>query len=305
MLRISLFGQPSLCLDAAPLRFNAPPKTLPLLAYLLLHRAGPVAREQVAFALWPDERENAARANLRRHLHHLTHALPLSDHPWLSVNGRVLQWNAQAEFWLDVAEFERLSACRDTLPQTVALYCGDLLETACEDWLFFERERLHELYAADVCQLITLYRSRRDYVKAIGYAQQLLAHDPLREDVVRQLLALRYESGDRAGALHDYERFAQLMQRELAMSPMPETQALYAQIVQNTPLITDLSAIELAVDQITGTSLNPRLRPGRLSGVRSNGSNWRRAGAAPHTVMADCCLSGVKPVLANRGWRTN
>ncbi len=96
MLHIALFGQPSLFLDAAPLRFNAPPKTLPLLAYVLLHRTGPVAREQIAFALWPDEREHAARANLRRHLHHLTHALPASDRPWLTATGRALQWNAQA-----------------------------------------------------------------------------------------------------------------------------------------------------------------------------------------------------------------
>ena len=75
MLHISLLGQPSFSLEAVPLRFNAPPKTLPLLAYLLLHRTRPVAREQIAFALWPDEREAIARANLRRHLHHLTHAL--------------------------------------------------------------------------------------------------------------------------------------------------------------------------------------------------------------------------------------
>ncbi len=167
---------------------------------------------------------------------------------------------------MDVAEFERLSACPETLPQAVALYHGDLLETLCEDWLFFERERLRELYVSDIHQLIACYRSRRDYAKAIGYAQQLLVRDPLREDVVRQLLALRHESGDRAGALAEYERFVQLMQRELATSPMPETQALYAQIVQNTLLSADPPAIELTVDQVTGASLTPSLEAGPFVG---------------------------------------
>ncbi len=279
MLRISLFGQPSFVLDTTPLRFNAPPKTLPLFAYLLLHRAQPVAREQVAFALWPDERENVARANLRRHLHQLLHVLPAADVPWIINTGRALQWNAQAALWLDVAEFERLSANPQTLSQAVTLYRGDLLDTLCEDWLFFERERLRDLYLADIDQLIALHRSRRDYAKAIGYAQQLLARDPLREDVVRQVLALRYEAGDRAGALHDYERFAQLLRQELSMPPMPETQALHEQIVRNAVLITTSAPIDLTPDRAVTPRRPRRRKSDRLSGARSSASNWKRVGA--------------------------
>jgi len=281
MLRISLFGQPSLVLDATPLRFNAPPKTLPLLAYLLLHRVQPVAREQVAFALWPDERENVARANLRRHLHQLLHALPATDVPWLINTGRALQWNAQADLWLDVAEFECLSANPQTLAQAVALYRGDLLDGLCEDWLFFERERLRDLYLADINRLIALHRSRRDYAKAIGYAQQLLMRDPLREDVVRQVLALRYEAGDRAGALHEYERFAQLLQQELSMPPMPETQALHEQMVHNTLLISIPTSIDLTPDRAANTSPSPssEIRPfvGREIERQQLDARWSRA----------------------------
>ncbi len=281
MLHISLLGQPSLSLDAAPLRFTAPPKTLPLLAYLLLHRAGPVAREQVAFALWPDERENAARANLRRHLHHLARALPANDISWIIGAGRALHWNAQAAIWLDVAEFERFSARPETLPQAVALYGGDLLESLCEDWLFFERERLRELYVSAVDQLIAIHRSRRDYAKAIGYAQQLLVRDPLREDIVRQLMALRYEAGDRAGALSEYARFGQLVQHELAIAPMPETQALYGQIVQNTPLIAQPPTLDLTTDRAVSTPPVPalKIRPfvGREIERQQLEARWSRA----------------------------
>ncbi|MBP7688712.1 MAG: AAA family ATPase [Thermoflexales bacterium] len=281
MLRISLFGQPSLVLDATPLRFNAPPKTLPLLAYLLLHRAQPVAREQVAFALWPDERENIARANLRRHLHQLLHALPAAAMPWIINTGRALQWNAQSDLWLDVAEFERLRASPRTLAQAVTLYRGDLLDTLCEDWLFFERERLRDLYLADLEHLIAQHRSRRDYAKAIGYAQQLLMHDPLREDVVRQGLALRYEAGDRAGALHEYERFAQLLHQELSMPPMPETQALHDQIVHNTLLISPSPAFDLTPDRASTAATLPALeiRPfvGREIERQQLDARWSRA----------------------------
>ena len=81
-LAIHLFGKPSLLVDATPVRFAAPPKTFPLLAYLLLHRAQPVDRQQIAFALWPDDPEASGRTNLRRHLHHLQRALPPPAPAW-------------------------------------------------------------------------------------------------------------------------------------------------------------------------------------------------------------------------------
>ncbi|MBN2005858.1 MAG: AAA family ATPase [Anaerolineae bacterium] len=238
MLRIFLLGQPHLQWHSKPLTLGAPPKTLPLLAYLLLNRAQPVSREQVAFALWSDEAETVARANLRRHLHYLQRALPPAppDFPWILSPAKMLRWNDQAAFWLDVAEFERLCDRPETLAQAAALYGGDLLEAVYDDWIFFERERLREQYFACLGQLILQSRSQRDFSSAIGYAQQLLGRDPLREDIVRQLIALRYESGDRAGALQEYKRFAQLLQEELATCPMPETQALCELITRNASL---------------------------------------------------------------------
>ncbi|HSD84394.1 MAG TPA: AAA family ATPase, partial [Anaerolineae bacterium] len=248
MLYISLLGQPRLRVDEDPLRFNAPPRTLPLLAYVLLHRAQPVTRAQVAFALWPDESEGAARANLRRHLHQLQRILPHAAQPWIISAGNTLHWNSRAEYWLDVEAFERLSAQEDALAEAAALYGGDLLETVYEDWLFFERERLRDLYFAGVTRLIMQCRSRRDFTGAIGYAQQLLARDPVREDVFRQLLTLRYECGDRAGALQEYERFAQLLQQELGVTPMPETQLLYERIVQSASLAAELESLAVPLD---------------------------------------------------------
>ncbi len=283
MLSISLLGQPGLRVDEQLLRFNAPPRTFPLLAYVLLHRVQPVTRAQVAFALWPDESEGAARANLRRHLHQLQRILPHTTPPWLISAGNTLQWNDQAEYWLDVEEFERLSARDDTLAEAVALYHGDLMETSYEDWLFFERERLRDLYFAAVTRLIMKCRSQRDFAGAIGYAQQLLARDPVREDVFRQLMTLRYECGDRAGVLQEYERFAQLLHKELAVTPMPETQLLYERIVQNAPLAAELEPLAASTDYTPlPSSETPRAAvnlsfSGREAELQQLEAHWSRA----------------------------
>ena len=122
------------------------------------------------------------------------------------------------------------------MDQAVALYRGDLLRDLYDDWIIFERERLRSLYFDDLYQLISQQRTRGDSRQAITYAVQLLAYDPLREDALRQLIALRYETGDRSGALQEYERYVQRLHTELAVDPMPETVALYEAVLRNVPL---------------------------------------------------------------------
>jgi predicted ATPase/DNA-binding SARP family transcriptional activator len=238
MLYIHLFGHLRVFEDEQPLTFSALPKTLPLWAYLLLHRDKPVPRDKLAYLLWPDVPERKARANLRRHLYDLRQALPPApgDRPWLLLEAGAVQWNPEAKIWLDLAEFERLSTSTDHLAKAVELYGGDLLPDCYDDWISFERERLRNQYFDNLAALIEENRACGDFPQAITYLQELLNHDPLREDALRDLLVLRYRIGDRAGAIKSYLNFEQCLQEELDALPMPETRQLYNAIVQNIPL---------------------------------------------------------------------
>lgn len=279
MLTIQLFGSPVLIYHGRAVNFHAPPRTMPLLAYLLLQRAQPLDRQQVAFTLWPDDAESDARTNLRRHLHHLQQALPPAppDYPWLLVNPRTVQWNPAAEYQLDVAEFERLTGAPQTLAQAIPLYTGDLLETIYDDWIFFERERLSNLYFTGLGQLIYDCRTRRDYSAAIHYAGLVLARDPFREDTVRQLLALRYESGDRAGALAEYERFSKQLKQEMGVLPMPETQALYEAILHHAH-IADIESTDPSDEVSPAHRVSVRLPlVGRQMEMDRLSTRWSRA----------------------------
>ncbi len=237
-LRIFLLGQFHVLAGEVPLNFKVPPKTLPLWAYLLLHAERPISRQTLAFVLWPDEPEDAARANLRRHLYHLRRRLPAAapDRPWLRGDSETLQWNPGSDTWLDVAEFERLSAAPETLEAAVTLYSGDLLEGQYEEWILQHREFLRSLFLSDLNQLVQQQRARRDYARATALAGRLLAHDPLREDTVRLLMALHHESGDRASALKEYTTFLHRLRDELGVDPMPDTVAIYEAILRNRGL---------------------------------------------------------------------
>jgi predicted ATPase/DNA-binding SARP family transcriptional activator len=276
LLRIYLFGQIRLEYDGAALKFSALPKALPLWAYLLLHRAQPVERAALAFTLWPDESEPGALANLRRHLHELRRVLPAGQ-PWLLSDGNTVRWNPAAAYWLDVAEFEQFSAADETLPQAVALYGADLLESVYDDWLLYERERLHNLYSADLNRLILQSRAQADLAAALGYAQLLFSRDPLHEDALRQLMTLRYETGDRSGAVQEYEHFVRLLRRELSVDPMPETLALYEAIARNARLPGALPPAEPAPGGKRRAASAALPFVGREAAMQALHERWSRA----------------------------
>lgn len=241
------------------------PKTLPLWSYLLLNRHVAIPRDSLAAVFWPDVSESEARANLRRHLHELRRVLPPApaNQPWLVSDTFTVQWNEAADYWLDVAEFERLCADNDHLDEAVNLYTGDLLPSVYEDWIFVQRERLRDLFFSALGRLVQQCRHRRDFPQAIAYAQQILNHDPVREDVVRELMVLRYEQGDRAGAFQEYRQFERRLQEELGVAPMPETISLYQAIAEGQ-LVRSAAAVPILTPTDPPTAHAPALPPHNL-----------------------------------------
>lgn len=236
-LRFQLLGHLRASVNGEPFRLTTRRKMLPLLGYLLLHPGATVSRDFLAFLLWPDEEEDVARTRLRATLHDLVSFLPPAppDRPWISTEGTGICWNADAGVAVDVNEFE--VACRaQDLERAAELYGGDLLEGLYDEWLIAPRERLRGAYLAALTQLVSEARRGLDYASAIAYARQLQKADPLREDVARRLIALRYEAGDRAGALAEYELLAERLREELSIEPMPETAMLREAIVRNHSL---------------------------------------------------------------------
>ncbi|GAB4534573.1 MAG: BTAD domain-containing putative transcriptional regulator [Anaerolineales bacterium] len=229
LLRIYLFQSLQAFYGERLLALKVPPKVIPMWAYMLLHADQPIVRSTLAFRLWPDVSENTALTNLRRHVYHLKSILPPPGDgtPWLLINPQSVQWNPQARWWLDVAEFERLSQGGPAvLEQAVKLYRGDLLADCYNDLILAERERLRNIYLTSLETLASHHRSQGHFTQAIEFTTRLMAMDPLNENTLRLLMSLRYESGDRTGALKEYKTFYHRLQEELEIEPMSETQAL-------------------------------------------------------------------------------
>ena len=219
-------------------------KVRALLAYLLLNRDQRVSRERLAGLLWPEQREESARQNLRQALYNLRSTLVVDDgEEVVVVNQREVRINPKASWWLDTAAFEAAArsgvsgsgeAAMEALVLAGQLYRGDLLadffvkdSEPFEDWLLAQRDLYRETAAGAARKLTALYESRADWDNAIRVARRLTEIDPFSEEAHRAVMRLYALSGRRGRALAQYEELKRLLDTQLGVEPATETVALH------------------------------------------------------------------------------
>lgn len=247
VLRIWLFGALRLEHEDFPIDPATVHPVQGLLAYLLIHRQRLHSRAMLAGMLWGDRSDDKARRCLNTALWRLRGALEpegIARGTYLvSSAANELGFNCASDHWLDVAVFEEQvhralagpagsvqNRDLDGLWESVQLCSGELLEGFYDDWVLRERERLRLLYLRCLRQLMQSYRQQGAYEDSLACAQQILACDPLREEVHREVMRLYCDLGQRALAVRQYQRCREVLADELGILPMEETRALYAHI---------------------------------------------------------------------------
>ena len=197
----------------------------------------PRTREAIATDLWPESLV-AATGPLRQALYPLRTALlaaGLDVDAVLETDAETVGLRPEAIQSLDVARFE---ACTDEVScpaeDAVGLYAGDLAEGLGHDCFAAERERLADRYE-DALALVA--RQRLDAGDEDGArlaAERLIARDPLREEAHEVLIAVHGMTGTRSQVVRQYRRLCDVLDRELAEVPLPETDATYRTALART-----------------------------------------------------------------------
>ena len=212
--------------------------TRQMLFYLLTH--SPRSRDQIAAVLWPELPAPKVKATFHTTKFRLNRALGRDALHF--DDGQCYQIHPHLDYWFDVAEFEQLlEGARpgrrvEQLQQAIALYQGDFLEDCYADWCLLTRERLRERCLEALDELAGRLLARRQYRQAIQTLRRGLEMDDLREKFHRQLMRAYALSGRRSEALAQYQRCAEILERELSALPSPETTALYRRILDGLPL---------------------------------------------------------------------
>jgi len=90
-----------------------------------------------------------------------------------------------------------------------------------------QRRHWERRYLETLETLVRMQEAQGNLEDAIGHARRYLETDELAEHIHRDLIRLHAAAGDHRAASEQYEQCAVLLERELGVSPLPETQAVY------------------------------------------------------------------------------
>ena len=312
-LSLALLGPPVVKRAGAQVTFDTR-KAIALLA-LLAVTGREHTREQVADLLWPGADEAKARGSLRRTLSVAAAAVG----PALAIT-RTTVGLVPAAVDVDVREFETLLTRKDAaaLERGVGLYRDDFLAgftvRDCpdfEDWQTSVREELKQLLARGLQRLVAACVAAGELERAIGHARRWLQLDQLHEPAYQAMIRLYEWTGQRSAAMRQYRSLVHVLDRDLAVRPLPETTQLYEDVragrLAAPPLPSAAAAVASATGAGTGTAEQVAAldwplvgRAAELSALRSA---WRSAGApgAPGAPGADGARGRAVAIIGQAG----
>lgn len=226
-----------------------------LFKLFLVHRGQFLQREQYIEWLCPDLDHETGENHFKVALNALNRALE-PERPrgeaafFVERRGTRYGFNPAAAIEIDVEQFEAGIAAAESLAEehpkqaidayerALAHYEGGFLP-ACryEDWAIRTRERLRMrfLYAAEALAHLLLADHRPD--QTIDWCKRILDVDACWEPAYRIAMRAHVALGQRHLATRTYERCVETLDRELDLTPMPETTQLYHSLVRSSATV--------------------------------------------------------------------
>jgi DNA-binding SARP family transcriptional activator len=275
-LSLALLGPPIVERDGARVTFDTK-KAVALLAVLAV-TGSEQSRDHLAALLWPESDTTRARGSLRRTLS--VTAAAVGEGLAISRAAVALRPGGMR---VDVTDFEALAARPDVagLERAARLYRGDFLAgfsvRECpefEDWQSSVSGRLRQVLAGCLERVSASCVAVGDPGLALDHIRRWLSLDPMHEPAHQALIRTLAWTGQRSAAVRQYRELVGILDRELAVRPLPETTRLY--------------------DNIRAGRMEPL--PGRArAGAGASGGQHTRPGAAPGRPVAATARGSAAP----------
>jgi len=217
-----------------------------ILGYLITHRRRRVSRSELAETLWDRRSGDQARRCLSTALWRLKRSIPSAPALLSFRGGDEVSLNWTGPIWVDSVALELRvpralrvgpNALGDAevkrLQRGLRLYRGDYLKGIDDDWAVGDRQRLHNLYVDGLYHLTAAYAAASKWADTLEWGRRLNQEEPLREDVHRLLMLAYAHTGNRAKAVAQYRHCERILDSELGVAPMPETQELHRELVRS------------------------------------------------------------------------
>lgn len=239
LLRVSLFGPPTILLGDEEFSGRLRRKSRELLAFFLLHPQG-VGRDQVIDALWPETDPDRATEKFWKQLGDMRRGLRSEPNPtakFVERSGDIYRVEID-EFDVDVWRFDHLLAAaqekksREVLSAAADLCKGELLEGVYYDWAqplrdYFRNKVVDVLTAlAEACQ------QGGDPEEAARALTRAIGLEPYAEHLYRKLMNAYWTLGRVTDIQRVYRELEAALSEGLEAEPTEETIAHRDKLIQ-------------------------------------------------------------------------
>ena len=244
-LRIQMLGQFKVWRQGEILSWPTQ-KSKALFQILLIEPGRLVPAEQLLEYLWSDLPPRKAQNNLWVTISQLRRVLqpdlpPRSRSAYIHKQGEGYRFNSESDYLLDCDTFATylaaaqsatdLTASINAWDSAYALYQGDYLEDEpYAEWTQNPRIQWQRRFEQLLFNLAQVHGRSGQYQQAINYCHEILTLNNTNESTYRLLMQYHAALGERPTALQVYNEAVQVLQDELGVDPMPETDELARQI---------------------------------------------------------------------------
>ena len=265
-LSISLLGEIGVSWQGRPVNLGGR-NGASLVAVLALHHRAR-SREAIAADLWPDAPGQLGAAWLRQALWLVRRGLLAAGADpatLLDATDEAIGFRAGLDLDVDVRRFEAMLEPPDPRPQeAVQLYAGEFVEASALDCFARERERIADLYEDALVDAARIHLARGEIAAACRAALRILGRDPLREEAHGVLIESYGIAGSRSQVARQYRRLRAVLDAELDVEPLPETEVAYRRAL----LRARARSAELVVGADQWSADEPPSAPGRAAAAR-------------------------------------
>lgn len=227
-------------------------KSKELFELFITNRNIKLQREEIFQSLWPDQDEKTATKNFKVTLNALLkvlepHRKAREDSFFIIREGSSYGINPDAVYELDTITFEALilkgleesnpKHAAELLEKGLMVYQGDYLkDLRFISWCTTERERLRQLFLRGAERLAQHSVRLLDFHRCIEWCEKILSLDSTWEEAYRLMMYCYYQNNNRPQAIRWYEKCCNVLQVELGIEPMQQTEEIYDLIMESEEL---------------------------------------------------------------------